>query len=844
MKNADTILIRSITALIFSTLTFLVLSFVVALSLPALTDPSHYKARMADVVLEKTGRHLTLEGHVQINLFPKPSITLEQISLGNAPGFGPAPMVTIERMHGNLQLMKLLQNEFAVQVLSATGVRVVLERNAAGDNNWDDLVARTRSDEETGLFLMPADPPDTPSNPLSATQLAAISLAALSARGITLNESEIRFCGQDATTQAVSCLTASRLHVVPVPPQSGQPTEVHLQADLKTQTPPFSGHVTLATYHQQPVDAYTILWRDTRATVRGHIDRPPVKELELTWHSDIVIGPTPQRVQASHTNSQITVWSDTPLFRAFSLSLEGQLEADMNTGQLHLPDGGMAWHVKADYLPPAGVKLAFQSAIHANWHEGTLTMEHLKATGPAHMRIEGRLQGTHLLSQPTLDADITTFHFDPRALLIALGRPVPPTTDPKAISSAELAATLHLDEQEMVVSDMRLGVDDSLLSGHVRWNTEAVVGEKTSIVRFDLHGDTLDLDRYLPPTLTTRDQSGRVLLAMIAPELFLPFMPARLFDRLDLQGGVRIDRLQVAQTHTTDVSLDFKIAKHQLDVQPYHLTLHGGQMSTRARMDVRGDVPVITLDKTITHVSIQPLLETLRTTWPGRVGWTGQADLTLHLESQGRQPDALQNTLDGTLALVLHDGSIQGMDVVARIRESYRAMMERRAERHPPTLSKAAGEAVTRFSKLTATGTVTHGILTSQDLLMVSPTLKITGKGTVDLPRSSVDFFLEADAATSLQGISPQNAANLQGLVLPIRVRGPVDGLKIPSMDAVDFARLLHSAVRTPRIQKMLDPLSKKQRAQVLEEIDRFSRQLGGREGVRGILRQLLGVEK
>ena len=837
MNDSDPLLIRLVTVLIYGTLALLVLSFALALSLPLLTNPSTYKAHIIQMVLEHSGRTVTLDGAVSVDLFPEPTITLENISLENGPGFGPKPMVTIQKLHGKLHLMQLLKNQFAIHSISATGVRIALERNAIGNNNWDDWVSHMTIN---AVFNRPtewADLPDVvPNSKISLAQLGALALAALSTRGVTLKESEIHFCAQDSITLNVSCMDATQFEVVPGTEIAGKPIQVTLNTDITTQEPPFSGHISLSAFYRSPQEGDPITrWQDTHITVHGTIDTPPIKELELTWRSDISIGPEPYRIHVQQTDSQLTLWSDTTLFREFMLSLHGKLDADLHTGRFRMPEGGMAWQVKADYLPPAGVKLAFQSAIEADWLQETLQMEQLQASGPANMHMEGRLQGNNLLSQPSLDAQLTAFRFDLRALLTALGRQVPPTTDLHALSNAEMVASLHIDEEALIVRDMVLDLDTtSHLSGNFRLNTGMFFKKEEPIIRFDLHGDTIDLDRYLPPDLTTPEQSERLTLMVTAPEIFLPFVPASLLRGIDLQGEIRFEQLHIAHSKANNVSLTIQNKEQQLQLQPYRLTWYGGEINTQARWDIRTEEPLFSVDKTITNIQVAPLLQQMYATKPNRTAWTGSADINTHLNSKGAQPDALLKNLQGTLTLAIRDGSIQGMNVVDQIRTAYLSL-----KKHQPPTTKRDHTDITPFSKLTATGTITDGILNNTDLLAISPTLKVTGKGWLDLTRAWLDYRMEADVETALREISTRDAADLRGMTVPIHLQGDLNTLKIASIHAMDVSQLLRSTLATPKMQEFIRPLGGEKK--VLEHLQKMENRLGGRKAVNDLLKQLLG---
>lgn len=84
--------------------------------------------------------------------------------------------------------------------------------------------------------------------------------------------------------------------------------------------------------------------------------------------------------------------------------------------------------------------------------------------------------------------------FDARALLTSLGVEAPKTTDPKALSRIGIETTWRV-ENGAVGTMSKLTLDDTKLSGYInRPAGENAIGE------FGLHGDRLDLARYIPPT--------------------------------------------------------------------------------------------------------------------------------------------------------------------------------------------------------------------------------------------------------------------------------------------------------------------------------------------------------
>jgi AsmA protein len=96
------------------------------------------EAQAALAVRERTGHDLRLEG-LRVQLFPLPSLAVEGLALGPAPGFGPEPLVAVERARARVRLLPLLRGELALGELRLEGARLRMCRNTQGRGSWETL---------------------------------------------------------------------------------------------------------------------------------------------------------------------------------------------------------------------------------------------------------------------------------------------------------------------------------------------------------------------------------------------------------------------------------------------------------------------------------------------------------------------------------------------------------------------------------------------------------------------------------------------------------------------------------------------------------------------------------
>lgn len=105
-------------------------------------DANDFREDVADAVEKRTGRELLIEGDISLSLFPWLAIELGPTTLGNAPGFDDTPFAEFDRAKLSVRLLPmLLRRELAVGTAELEALRLNLQVDGKGRNNWDDLSA-------------------------------------------------------------------------------------------------------------------------------------------------------------------------------------------------------------------------------------------------------------------------------------------------------------------------------------------------------------------------------------------------------------------------------------------------------------------------------------------------------------------------------------------------------------------------------------------------------------------------------------------------------------------------------------------------------------------------------
>lgn len=122
-----------------------------------LSDVDGLKTALETHFKDRTGRKLSVNGAIGLDLAFPPRITAVDVSLENAPWGSRKNMMTAKRIEAEVDLLPLVMGDVAVPRLRVVGVDLLLETNKNGDNNWDDLAGfDTAAGPMTDFTLMGA----------------------------------------------------------------------------------------------------------------------------------------------------------------------------------------------------------------------------------------------------------------------------------------------------------------------------------------------------------------------------------------------------------------------------------------------------------------------------------------------------------------------------------------------------------------------------------------------------------------------------------------------------------------------------------------------------------------
>lgn len=367
-------------------------------------DPNDFRSQITEAVRKSTGRELTL-GDVKLSVWPTLGTQIKEVTLGNAPGFGSAPLAQVAQADVGLALVPLLlQRELKISKVTLNGLRMNLATSADGKHNWDGILSA---------------PPQAAGGKPAEPTTGGPGVKFVDIGGVTIKDAALSY--EDKRTKQTTALSGLNLSTGSIRP--GQPFDLKLAFATRLSKPAATADVALAARVSYDANQQTLQTEQLGLKVKAAL-------ADLNADMDLSFGLSAQLA--------------TPSARAEKIRLT--LDA---TGKA-LPGGKQTLRFTGD--------AAYDGA------QGTLklTSGELSAAG---LNASFSLDGTGLASgKPRFAGPLAVKPFNPRELLKTLGKTVP-TTDPEVLKQLGLNGRIDATPQSLRINSLVMQLDQSNFTG-------------------------------------------------------------------------------------------------------------------------------------------------------------------------------------------------------------------------------------------------------------------------------------------------------------------------------------------------------------------------------------------
>jgi len=738
------------------------------IALPFVVDPNDYKQQISEQVEKATGRKLSLQGDIGLSVFPWIALELGPLSLSNAKGFNAEQFAKVEAAEIRIKLLPLLKKQLEMDTVVLDGLVLNLEKNKAGTTNWDDL---TGSDKKASTEQS-ATPSKTESNGTPA--LAAVTIA-----GVQLTNANILW--SDATNGQNVRLEKFNLNTDPLSP--GKPTAVEMDFSLVSSKPQATVHVALDSKVMVDLENQHYALSDLTLKTQADGKELPFSSADIELTGDINADMVKQLVAINNLVLAAKVNKDQ---QAIDAKLTTNVTANLANQQTQLNAVNLSATITDPNLPTGKADLKLTSDLAADMQKQTLTLSAL-ALEVYDLIINADVSANKIMSDnPAFSGQLKVQPFNLRQLAKNLAIELPVMADDTTLELVEIDTNFTGSSKNFDAKQLKLTLDQTNLTGQF-----AVTDFAKSALKFALVIDEIDADRYLPPASEQQAAAPPAATAAAgASEL-----PLETLRQINAQGTFDIGKLKISGTQSEKIHLQINAADGLIKLSPMSANLYQGQYQGNVNLDARGKSLKLSIDESLKGVQAGPLLKDLQ----GDDKISGVANAHVKLSGVGANIDQIKQTLTGNGNFSFTDGALKGINIAESIRKAKAALKGQ-------TLPESDQPVKTDFSALTGSFTATNGIIDNQDLLAMSPLLRINGAGNVDLPKEGIDYGLKVSIVGTSKGQEGKSLDELKGLTIPVKITGTFTEPK----PTVDLASILKDKATQEVKAKVADKLKDK----------------------------------
>ncbi len=336
----------------------------------------------------------------------------------------------------------------------------------------------------------------------------------------------------------------------------------------------------------------------------------------------------------------------------------------------------------------------------------------------------------------------------------ATGQPLAAPGD--GLGPFSIKGKVTVDGAKYALAGVQLGLDSLKGSGDFSLDT----GGARPALKGKLAVDKLDLNHYMPPEKgATAAQPAAAAPAKTAtggaasaPANAAPAgwsddpIDASGLKSADVNLALAADSIIYRKVEMGKTAVQITLDAGKLTLDLTDLALYQGHVSGRVQVDGTGVAVATDANLKVDKVQVGPLMKALADS--DQV--TGAAVAETQLTSRGKSQRELVGALNGKGQFALQNGVVKGVDLAGMVKDAAASVV-----------GAKSGE--TDFTTAGGTYVIVNGILKNNDLAVAAPTLSATGAGTVDMPKRTVDYKLQAKVIGTV--------------VVPVNVKGPWEAI-------------------------------------------------------------------
>ncbi|KDC49806.1 AsmA family protein [Pseudoalteromonas fuliginea] len=332
-----------------------------------------------------------------------------------------------------------------------------------------------------------------------------------------------------------------------------------------------------------------------------------------------------------------------------------------------------------------------------------------------------------------------------------------------AFNAFSVNGKMHLAGEKFNLEDLAATLDALEIKG----KSELNLGKRLA-VNADIDLGMLDLNPYLPEAVAKQEepveQEDKPAEPIVWDDTKIELSALNSLDAnvVIRSSGLKANDIKLGANQFT-VALKNSVAKLSLDSFSAYEGSGKGVINVNAQ-----HVPYkISTNFDLAGIDAQPLLADAA----GFDKLMGKGSLNWNLSTTGQSQKSFIGALNGKLGFEFADGAVKGANIAEMVRKGKELISGNFGAASEGLDTGFEESEQTDFSALTGSFNFTNGVGKNTDLSLISPLIRISGEGDVDLPQTTVNYRLVTGIVGSIEGQGTTDDST--GFKIPLRIKGP-----------------------------------------------------------------------
>ncbi|TMS81180.1 AsmA family protein [Pseudoalteromonas sp. S554] len=332
-----------------------------------------------------------------------------------------------------------------------------------------------------------------------------------------------------------------------------------------------------------------------------------------------------------------------------------------------------------------------------------------------------------------------------------------------AFNAFSVNGKMHLAGETFNLEQLIATLDELEIKG----KSELNLGGRLA-VNADIDLGMLDLNPYLPEAVAKQQEPESKESKPAQPivwddtKIDLSALNALDANVVIRSSGLKANDIELGANQFT-VAINKGVAKLSLD----SFSAYEGAGKGVITIDAQNAPYKIATNFNLTDIDAQPLL----TDATGFDKLLGKGSLNWNLSTVGQSQKSFISALNGQLGFKFADGAVKGANVAEMVRKGKEIISGNFGAASEGLDTGFEDAEQTDFSALTGSFDFINGVGKNKDLSLISPLIRISGEGDVDLPFTKVDYRLVTGIVDSIEGQGTTDDST--GFKIPLRIKGP-----------------------------------------------------------------------